>query len=99
MAEVSIIPWRWRDGTIHLEVRTQSFADEDGTIRTHVQVDGKYAFGETLCGASYTRGVHASGLAGAQGVDCEECRTLLASLTFKCSVMESTNDPHSRKVG
>jgi len=68
----------------------------NGTFVTHAMA-GRVPL-TTLCGQEYRyEGPVAHGLQKSGAIDCEECRILLQSLSFTCTVADDVR-AHSRKV-
>lgn len=78
---VRVVPWTWRNGTVHLEVRLASFADESGEVFTHLDGTGPGLF-TTACGAKWWGKTSASGLGHSQVITCEACREILRTAKF-----------------
>lgn len=80
---LKVIPWTWRDGSVHLEMRLTSFPSDDGEILTHLDGDGRFV---TACGQPWWGKLSASGIGRTGGVTCPDCRRLLSSMTFEGTV-------------
>lgn len=82
---IKVVPWTWRDGTIHLEVRCATFPDTfSGIVTTHL--DGLHF--KSACGDPYWGKCSGTGLMSSQSIDCPRCKALLASLTFEAKAPE-----------
>ena len=78
--QLKVIPWTWRNGQIHLEMRLASFHTEAGELVTHLDGPGQRFV--TACDVPWWGVSSASGLGHAERVSCPDCKRLLASLTF-----------------
>ncbi len=91
MQDLRIVPWTWRDGTVHLEMRLASFHHEDDTLVTHLDGEGYFV---TACGREWWGiGSSSSGLGHTQNVTCEDCRDLLKHARISIEVAPSDCDP------
>jgi hypothetical protein len=77
---IKVIPWTYRDGSIHLEMRLASFHNEDDELVCHL--DGGFQDFKTACGVAWWGKASTSGIAHSERITCPDCRRLLASLTF-----------------
>lgn len=88
MAQVEVIPWTYRDGSVNLELRCATFTPQDdvgGVLVTHSMIGNTPL--TTLCGQVYRyKGPVSYGLQRSGTIDCPECRTLLSACTFTCEV-------------
>jgi hypothetical protein len=74
---LKVVPWTWRDGSVHLEMRLCSFHEGD-TLLTHLDGgDGRFV---TACGKGWWGIGSSCGLGHTQNVSCEDCRTILRGM-------------------
>jgi hypothetical protein len=76
---VRIVPWTWRDGSVHLEVPRVALWDE-GADRVVAHLDNDAYRFETACGIKWFGRSSASGIGHAHGIDCQACRDHLTSM-------------------
>lgn len=92
---LQVIPWTWRNGSVHLEMRLASFfhgTGPDSELVTHLDDDGQRFV--TACGVPWWGIGSSSGIGHTERVTCPECRTLLASLTFNVEVRDPEIKAH-----
>jgi len=82
--QLQVIPWTWRDGSVHLEMRLASFHNENGELFTHL--DGGRGLFVTACDVPWWGVCSSSGLGHSQRVSCPDCKRLLASMTFHAEI-------------
>lgn len=83
--QLKVIPWTWRDGSIHLEMRLATFHEGDELV-THL--DGGSGRFVTACGMPWWGKTSSSGIGHTERISCPDCRALLASLTFSVEVRD-----------
>jgi hypothetical protein len=82
--ELKVIPWTWRDGSVHLEMQLVAFHNENGELFTHLS--GPRQLFVTSCGQPWWGIGSSSGLGHTERISCPDCRKLLASLTFSAEI-------------
>ncbi len=80
---LEVVPWTWRDGTVHLEMRLASFFVDD-ELQTHL--DGSTSRFVTACGVPWWGITSSSGIGHTQRITCPECRELLRNATIEFAV-------------
>ena len=85
---VRVVPWTWRDGSVHLEVWLTSFHNENNEIECHLQGDEQRF--TTACGVGWWGVGSASGIGHTQKVTCESCREILRTAAL---VVDPEGDP------
>lgn len=79
-AELEIVMWAWRDGSVHAEMYLASFFDDEGKLNCHL--DGGTQRFRSACGRNYWGKSSATGLGNPGNVNCEDCRAIIAGMRF-----------------
>ena len=80
-----VVPWTWRDGSVHLEMRLTTFHDKTtGELLTHLDSPGRRFV--TACNAPWWGVGSSSRIGQTERVNCPNCRTILASMKFEVTV-------------
>ena len=81
---LTVVPWTWRDGSVHLEMRLTSFHRGD-ECETHLDgpTPGRFV---TACGVPWWGVGSASGLGHTERVNCEACRTILKNAKLEVAI-------------
>ena len=66
----------WRDGSVHAEVPTVAYHDEDDVLLVHAE-DRKQRLFTTLCGGRYGGKGSVTSYSHPHTVSCEKCRKIL----------------------
>lgn len=76
------IAWKWRDGSIHLEVKLTAFHDENGEMFCHLDGEKSHLF-ETACGKKWWGIGSSSGYGHSERISCPDCRKILEGARFR----------------